>query len=876
MTIPAAGGTLTLFTASTAGSGGYAGTITIPAPSSGAGAAFTTGVQTTLPAGLPVLQGSARRPLSDTPLLYVSFEVSSNVAFPMSPSFQITLPSAASSGVQYYIAECIASACSSWQVGAGPASVNGSVLTFPATNSAVVLQGGVTYWFVLYTNTIATSSPTPIPGPSGPVTSFTARPGSAIVNSQYAIQSNPIGLAFSINGVAQGMTPQSFAPMFSAAAYAITFTPTNGNAAYTYMTDQTADGNKIVYYNQNADTSGSISSVSASAISRTPQSIMNQSMTGTPRFGVARRGGRPLYSSTRVAVHYLASALVMGGRHAQDVERFEGVARAVPIGFERDGQITRIADVPSGQSVVSLVAHLKSHSEVVGAEPLQLRYKTSSIAVTPNDTNFNNYNQWDMFRIGAPNAWGYSEGTPQAGNTPSPSSCTITSGSVPTPNPAVAGIAIAILDTGIDNNLRDLQGGKVVYGEKVIDGVVTCGVAAAQDTDGHGSNVAGIAAADTNNGLGFAGVGFNVSIQTYKIFNDGPSDSIGAQTGDEAQAIYDAVAHGARVISLSLGGPQTGGFDPVERDAIEYAVNNNVAVVAAAGNESATTLDLPAGYDGVISVGATSLNDSANPKTYANPPGDPDVVASYSNYGPRLTVVAPGGDPPSCEFASTPTCNTSPPPGYPPYTGVDILHWIENLYTTTPFDPTQACSNVNDCKALFAGTSQATPHVSGAVALMLSRNPNLTVAQITQILQSTADDIGDSRQGHGRLNVYRAMAQVVGDSGPSNGLPLPANPNFVAIAYTNSGAVNAAPAIIDQTYIHGVPIAHDGTFRIADVLSTAGTYKCAVWADLNGDGRVDAGDWFGVATGSGTGSTPCTGVTGIVAHPVTTNSFMLP
>jgi hypothetical protein len=165
--------------------------------------------------------------------------------------------------------------------------------------------------------------------------------------------------------------------------------------------------------------------------------------------------------------------------------------------------------------------------------------------------------------------------------------------------------------------------------------------------------------------------------------------------------------------------------------------------------------------------------------------------------------------------------------------------------------------------------------VAGAVGLLLSANPSLTVAQVTQILQSTADDIGDARQGHGRLNLYRAMAQVVGDGrAPTNGLPVPSNINFVAIAYTNSGAVNAAPAIINQTYPKGVPVTTAGTFRIADVLS--GTYKCAVWADTNGNGKVDAGDWFVAATGSGTGATPCTGVAGLIAHPVTSASFALP
>lgn len=706
---------------------------------------------------------------------------------------------------------------------------------------------------------------TPAPGASGPLVSFTPRPTTAIVQSQYTVTSNPAGLAVTINTTSQGNTPQTLTPAFSSSVYSISIAPSDCASPYIYMTDQTADGNKTIYYNQNADTNGSIASVATSSIARTPQSLIDESPAGTPRFGVTRLAGRPTYSSSRVAVHYLASALALSGRRAEDIERYEGVRRSVSIGFEREGWLTRIADVPPGQSAASLVRQMRAHAEVVDAEPLQLRYKTSSTAVTPNDTHFNNLEQWDMFRIGAPNAWGYTEGTPQTGNTPSPSTCTIASGSNATPMPGFGGIAIAILDTGIDNNLQDLQGGKVVYGEKVVGGVVTCGVAAAQDTDGHGTNVSGIAAADTNNALGFAGTGFNVSIQIYKIFTDGPSDSISADTGDEAQAIYDAIAHGARVISLSLGGSQASGFDAVERDAVEYAISQNVSVVAAAGNETNTTLDFPAGYDGVISVGATSLNDAPNYKQYATAV---DVMASYSNSGPRLTLVAPGGDPPSCESAATPSCTG--------YTGIDNLHWIENLYTTTPYDPTQACSNINDCKALFAGTSQATPHVSGAVGLMLSKNPSLTVSQIASILESTADDINDSRQGHGRLDLYRAMAQVAGDSGPSDGLPVPANTNFVAFAYTNSGAKNAAPTIIDQTYAQGIPVPHSGAFRIADVLSNAPAYKCAVWADLNGDGKVDAGDWFGVATGSGSGSSPCSGATGIVAHPVTAASFALP
>jgi len=699
--------------------------------------------------------------------------------------------------------------------------------------------------------------------PSGPVTSFTPRPGTAVVNSQYSIESNPTGLLVSVSGTPCGRTNLLYAPAFSSSAHQIVINPNNGSANFIYATDQTADGNKTVYYNQAADTNGSIGSVASNSVSRAPQSVVRNDAAGVPRFRPFSNAGLPTYSTSRVAVHYFVSRLAAGGRRVQDIEGFERVSRAVNIGFNRGGQITRIVDVPSGTDATSFVARLKSHAEVAAAEPLQLRYKASSTPFFPNDEHFAQtdnatfpamYEQWDMYKIGAPNAWGYTHGTPQTGNTPSPFNCSIATGSAPTPNPATAGIAIAIIDTGFDNNQADLAAGKVVYGEKVLNGVVTCGVAAAQDTDGHGSNVSGIAAANTNNGLGFAGVGFNVSLQEYKIFPNGANPS--ANTGDEAQAIYDAIAHGARVISMSLGGSQDGGFDPVERDAVEYAISQNVAVVAAAGNATGTTLDLPAGYDGVISVGASALNDAPNYKQYATAT---EAVASYSNYGPRLTIVAPGGDPPSCETVATPNCS-----GYPG--SIDTLHWVYNLYTTTPFSPADSCSNINDCNAFYAGTSQATPHVAGAVALMLSKNPSLTVAQITQILDSTADDIGDARQGHGRLNLYRAMAQVSGDSGPANGLALPSNVNFVAFAYTNSGGV--FPTIIDETYPNGVPVASDGTFRIADILSTAGTYHCAVWADMNGNGKVDAGDWFGVATGTGSGSTPCTGVTGIVAHPV--------
>jgi subtilisin family serine protease len=263
-----------------------------------------------------------------------------------------------------------------------------------------------------------------------------------------------------------------------------------------------------------------------------------------------------------------------------------------------------------------------------------------------------------------------------------------------------------------------------------------------------------------------------------------------------------------------------------------------------------STIDFPAAFDGVVSVGATSLDDTAAPE---NPALATEKVASYSNAGPGLTVVAPGGDPDAADLSSP---------------NVDVLHWVYNLYSTTVANPAEQCTNKSDCSALFAGTSQATPHVSAAIALMLSLDGGLSPSRIRSIIATTADDIGDPYQGNGRLDIYRALAAVTGDPKPPQA---PTNENFVAFAYTRNGS--NTPQILDVTFPHGVPVARNGTFRIADV-PPATTYEIGVWYDANGDGVVDAGDYFGNSA-SCSSSAPCTSAAGIVAHPVT-SGFTLP
>lgn len=378
-----------------------------------------------------------------------------------------------------------------------------------------------------------------------------------------------------------------------------------------------------------------------------------------------------------------------------------------------------------------------------GVREVQRAQYRRAFSVTPDDPYFVGFGpgapyyesatvpgQWDMHVIGLTTAWGSVE----------------------------RGAPIAIIDTGVDVTHPDLRGGKIIYAHCY----VTYPASASQtsgpyvtDTDGHGTNVAGIAAADTNNKFGFAGVGFDAPILAFRIFPTPPSAGCTSSSTspqcettdvDEVSAINDAVAHGARVINLSLGsdGPLSNCDDTIERNAIENAIAKGVVVVAAAGNESANHLDCPAAYPGVIAVGASALLGSGNSVS--------EGVASYSNWvgssGPGsggIYLVAPGGDP------SGGTDN-------------DELHWIENIYSSTASSP-GACSTdlsgqAGDCRILIAGTSQATPHVAGVVSLMLGLRPSLTPAQVASDLCASASDIGSSKQGCGRLNAAGALAKA--------------------------------------------------------------------------------------------------------------------
>ena len=258
----------------------------------------------------------------------------------------------------------------------------------------------------------------------------------------------------------------------------------------------------------------------------------------------------------------------------------------------RAAGVTPVSTIAAlGSIVVSLdggerreaIARLERDGNVENVESNRLRY----LMVDANDEFY--YEQLHILVSRLPVAWEVTKGS--------------------------TNLDIAILDTGVDLDHPDLDD-RIVAGRDIVNND-----AVSQDEDGHGTMVAGIAAAETNNGIGVAGAAWNARIMPVKVL-----DASGGFDSDIASGIVWAVDHGAEVINLSLGGP-----DPstLLSDAVAYATAHNVIVVAAAGNEGTSEPSYPAAIPDVVAVGATDLN------------GD---LVSFSNHGPWIDLAAPGTD----------------------------------------------------------------------------------------------------------------------------------------------------------------------------------------------------------------------------------------
>ena len=293
------------------------------------------------------------------------------------------------------------------------------------------------------------------------------------------------------------------------------------------------------------------------------------------------------------------------------------------------------------------------------------------------------------------------------------------------------GVIVAVSDSGVDYNHPDIVASMWVNPQDSSHGYnFVSNNNNPMDDYGHGTHVAGIIAATGNNNLGIIGVAPKVKIMAVKGL-----DYTGSGTFDVlAQTIQYAADNGAGVINCSWGGGNIASTGTVVADAISYATNiKNVVVVAAAGNDN-QDVDVgefsPANIKEVITVSATNSSDQK---------------ASFSNYGAKIDVAAPGGG------------DTSPSGNYPERSILSLLS-------------SNATSDMTGSGALVvqnnylrqAGTSMACPYVSGVAALVRSLNPTFTPEQVRQAIRAGANDIltpgFDTYSGYGRVNALGAVS----------------------------------------------------------------------------------------------------------------------
>lgn len=221
----------------------------------------------------------------------------------------------------------------------------------------------------------------------------------------------------------------------------------------------------------------------------------------------------------------------------------------------------------------------------------------------------------------------------------------------------------------------------------------------------HGTSVAGLAGAASNNGIGVASVGFNISLIPVKTKKD---NSPGSILDSVLAGVEYAIVAGSDVINMSFGSAL---YSQVFQDVCLAAHDSGIVMVSSAGNSGGYHYFYPAAYQGVISVGAT--NDNAH-------------VSNFSTYNDSVDVMAPGF----------------------------------SLLTT-------ACATGGNTYSVFSGTSASAPLVSGTAALMLSNNPAMTPDEVEMCIENGAVNIyHDNPQyfvgkiGSGRLDVYGALACI--------------------------------------------------------------------------------------------------------------------
>ncbi len=358
------------------------------------------------------------------------------------------------------------------------------------------------------------------------------------------------------------------------------------------------------------------------------------------------------------------------------------------------------------------VAALSARDDVVYAHP---NYILEAYA-EPNDPLYKR--QWHYEAINLPAAWDRTKGS--------------------------ADVTVAVIDSGVVTDHPDLVS-KLSPGYDFVSNEQTAGDGDGRDADPtdpagsfHGSHVAGTVAAATNNGVGVAGVSWGARILPVRVLGNGNGtladavDGILWSVGDRIPGV-PLNSDPADVLNLSLGGKFLCSKVQFLQDAFDLANAAGVAVVVAAGNDDEDANGFtPASCGGVITVGATTLQGER---------------AYYSNYGDRIDVMAPGGD----------LDDDSDGDGEP-----------DGVYSTV-----QNASGEPDY-AYFEGTSMASPHVAGVVALLKSIRPTLSGSEARDLLQRTARPIASCSEGcgGGLIDAEAALAALAAPARPDFALAL--------------------------------------------------------------------------------------------------------
>ena len=317
-----------------------------------------------------------------------------------------------------------------------------------------------------------------------------------------------------------------------------------------------------------------------------------------------------------------------------------------------DEEILVTAKVPDGRTLDDFIKELESNPDVEYVEPDHML----DITYTPNDP-YLSY-QYHHDRINSKKAWDRTKGS--------------------------SDVKVAVLDDGFDTNHEELR-------YQIHSNYST---ASTFSTNDHGTHVSGIIGASMNNSTYGSGVAPDSQLVLIDVF-----ETDRAYTSDIITGIYIAVDVDADIINMSLGGYYyNSSFDA----AVQYAHNNGLVIVAAAGNDAVNIPMYPASYNNVISVGSTDNYDS---RSY------------FSNYGTTIDIVAPGS----------------------------------NIWSTLPYGKFGGMS----------GTSMASPIVAGVAALIKSNEPNLSNIEIENRLIETAVDLGgagyDIYYGHGKVDAATAL-----------------------------------------------------------------------------------------------------------------------